>query len=347
MVPLRYEPYRPERNPADLILVGGAAPAALHLSHWPGNATPPPLTADTSLESVLKFLNLKTARRETFRRGAGIVTSPAFGVDALLAVWALLAPHRAQGFTGPLQAVAFSAEYAVVVFPEATRICCALNRLGDADRSPLRDEFGGADAWERLGAVFRALLPRLDEVFGSVDRFEADWREEVAAIQSDRELLTRGAATVEEFPEVDLAVVRAPRPLHPAARNTATERLRILTITGGSLYEFAYRAETWAAFASRPVAPRIDLEPLLPALQAMDSAGAWRWDGLARRTPSLHCADAAGRPAPSAIPPDRLLALLREYLAAHAADAALHWNPRSPHPELALGVPGSRFPVPD
>jgi hypothetical protein len=70
MVKLRYEPYRPERPPDEVILVHGAVPAALHLSHWPGNATPPALKADTSLEIALKFLNLKTRRRDGLRRGA-------------------------------------------------------------------------------------------------------------------------------------------------------------------------------------------------------------------------------------------------------------------------------------
>ncbi len=329
MYALRFEPYRPAMDPAEAIVVGGSVPAALHLSQWPGNATPPALKADTSLEIALKFLNLKTPRREGLRRGAEIVTSPAFGVDALLALWALTAPQRAQGFTGPLQAAAFSGAYQVFVFPEATKICCAVNRLGDPERSRLGADLGGADPWERLGVRYRALLPLLDELFGYVDRFEGDWREEYEAIQADRDLFATPQVKVEEFPEVDLAVLRTPRPLHPVARNSATDRLRVLTIVGETIYEVMYRAESWMDVTSRPVATRIDLGPLVPELQGLESGGTWRWDGIAQPVPALQCAGAAGRPAPSTIPPDRFIATLRAYLATHAENATLHWNPRS------------------
>lgn len=339
MVRLRYDPYRPGASAADAIVVGGAPGGRLHLSPWPGNATPPALKADTGLEIVLKFLNLKVARRGAIRQGAEIATSPCFGVDPLLALWSLLAPHRAQGFTGPLQAAAFSGEFRVFIFPEATKICCAINRLGDPERSPPRGELGGADPWDRLGALYRALLPRVDELLGYPDRFAADWTEEFEAIQGDRRLFGEGKATVAEFPEVDLAVVRAPRPLRAVARNTATERLRVLTITGPASYELTYRAETWVELVSRPVSPRIDLAPLLPELQALESAGTWVFDGIARPAPALRCADAAGSPGPSAIPPDCFLGILRRYLAAHAANTACHWNPRAPHPELQSRVP--------
>ncbi len=338
MPPLRYDPFRPGAASAGAIVVGGPPFGRLHLSQWPGNATPPALKADTSLETVLKFLGLKTSRREAFRQGAEVATSPCLGVDALLALWALLAPHRAQGFTGPLQAAAFSGEFQVFVFPEATKICCAINRLSDPDRSPQRGESRGADPWERLGALSRALLPRLDDLVGYPDRFAADWEEEFETIQADRRLIAEGVGRVEEFPEVDLAVVRAPRPLHPVARNTATGCLRVLAITAGATYELSYRAETWVELAGRSVVPRIDLAPLLPELQALESAGTWRFDGLARRVPALRCADAAGAPCPSSIPPDRFISILRRYLAARADDAALRWDPRAPHPELQSRV---------
>ena len=331
---LRYESFRPARGSANAIVVSGTPGGGPHLSHWPGNASPPAVKADTSLEIVLKFLNLKPARRDALCQGASVVTSPCFGVDALLALWSLLTPHRAQGFTGPLQAAAFSGEFQVFVFPEATRICCAINRLGDPERSPLRGELGGAGPWERLGALHRALLPRVDELLGYADRFAADWREEFEAIEADRRLFGEGKAAVEEFPDVDLAVIRAPRPLHPVARNTATERLRVLTATGPATYELIYRAETWVELVSRPVLPRLDLAPLLPELQALESAGTWLFDGIARPVPSLRCADAGGAAGPSTIAPDRFLSILRRYLTAHAADTAHHWNPRAPHPEL-------------
>ena len=346
MVKLRYEPFRPGTSPADAIVVGGPPSGRLHLSQWPGNATPPALKADTSLEIVLKFLNLKAARRESLRRGADSATSPCFGADPLLALWTLLAPHRAQGFTGPLQAAAFSGEFQVFIFPEATKICCAIDRLSDTERSPLRGELRGADPWERLGALYWALLPRMDDLVGYLDRFAADWTEEFEAIQADRRLFGEGKATAEEFPDVDLAVIRAPRALHPVARNSATERLRVLAITGEATYELTYRAETWVELAGRPIAPRIDLAPLLPELQALESAGAWRFDGIAQRVSALRCAGAAGAPCPSTIPPDRFIHILRRYLAAHAASPAYHWNPRAPHPDLAVGVPGSQFTVP-
>ena len=318
MIRFRYAPFRPDLDPARVIAVGGPPFGALHLSHWPGNGTPPAVKAETSLEIVLKFLSLKTAQREALRRGADLVTVSAFGVDAVLALWSLLFPHHAQGFTGPLQAAAYSGEFQVFVFPEATRLCCAIHRLGEPDRSPLPDEFRAADPWDRLGALINALLARMDDLLGYLDRFESEWQEEFERIQADRRLFAEGNVSIEEYPDVDLAVMRVPRAVHPVARNSATRRLRVLTIEGGGRYELTYRAESWADLPGRSILPRIDLASLVPQLQARESAGAWCWDGPAARTPRLCCVGPAGTPVPSEIPGDRFLALLLDFLRRHA-----------------------------
>ena len=103
---------------------------------------------------------------------------------------------------------------------------------------------------------------------------------------------------MEDHPGADLAIVRAPRPLHDMAVHPRTERTRILTALPDGTLTVRHRYETWVDYASRPLAPRVNLAPLLPLLQQSERRpGVWRFDGVEPIRPRLYLADGRGRPA--------------------------------------------------
>jgi hypothetical protein len=109
----------------------------------------------------------------------------------------------------------------------------------------------------------------------------------------------------------DAAVLRAPRPLHPMAVHPRTARMRVLTALPDGTLSLAHRYETWVDFASRPLAPRVDLTPLADRLQEMEERpGRWLFEGVDAITPRLFLAASGGRPGPSSIGADRLLSEL-------------------------------------
>ena len=62
-----------------------------------------------------------------------------------------------------------------------------------------------------------------------------------------------------------------------------TARTRVLSATDDGRLVLEHRYETWVDYRSRRLAPRVDLAPLLPALQAAERRpGTWRADECGR-----------------------------------------------------------------
>jgi hypothetical protein len=135
-------------------------------------------------------------------------------------------------------------------------------------------------------------------------------------VEGDIALLDSGEATIDDHPAGDIAIVRAPRPLHDMAVHPRTERTRVLTATPDGTLVLRHRYETWVTYASRDLPPRVDLDPLLPRLQALERGpGRWRFDGVAPIRPRLYAGDGEGRAVPSSLEPERVAAELAELLA--------------------------------
>jgi hypothetical protein len=157
------------------------------------------------------------------------------------------------------------------------------------------------------------------------ERFEGLWRDEWAAYDMSMRALERGSATIDEFPESDLAVVRVDldhdggggaawksAPLHPAAVHSATTCLRVVTVAGGRM-ELRYRYESWVRLIGRRPRPRVDLARLASDLTAAETGNArWVFDGAGAIKGALHL---AGDDDTSTVTPRRFVELVRERLA--------------------------------
>ena len=165
------------------------------------------------------------------------------------------------------------------------------------------------------------------------DRYRFLWEPEWARVEADAALIDAGGATVEDHPGADLAIVRAPRPLHDMAVHPRADSMRVLTALPDGTLTLRHRYETWVNYASRPLPARVNLAPLLPVLQELErEPGTWRFDGVEPIRPRLYLSDPRGRPSPSSLGAERLADLLGRVPPAEGAVSSMadgeHQGPR-------------------
>jgi hypothetical protein len=279
----------------------------LALSHWRGSGTPPELAADTSAAIADRYLDAEAAGPPV-----DALTNNHFDEDGLFAIWMLLErPGRDDPRRRLAVAAAEAGDFATWTDPDAARCALAAMALAEPATTPLpaaRAAVAAAAGRDPAGALYEAVLPEVGPLLGDPERHRALWEPRWAAVEADLALLDAGEATIEEAPEADVAIVRGPRPLVPLAVHPRTERMRVLTVTDGGLLVLTHRYETWVEYVSRPLAPRVDLAPLLPRLQAIEEEPVtWRFEGVEPITPRLYPVGADRRVAPSSIAPERLV----------------------------------------
>ena len=281
----------------------------LGLSHWPDGGTPPQLAADTSTEIAVRYVD-----RAAGGADVAVVTNNHFDEDGLLAAWVVL--HRPG--PGPRRALAVAAaeagDFHTWTDPWAAR--CAIGVMGMAERTttPFPEvlrALNRAGSRDPAGDICCALLPHVADLLDDPERFHRLWADRWERVERDLAALDSNEATIEDVPDADLAVIRAPRPLDRLATHPRTDRMRVLTATPDGILRLEHRYETWVRYVSRPLVPRRDLSPLLPDLQALeDGPGVWRFEGIDQPLARLTVVNADGSPTPSTIEPARVVDLL-------------------------------------
>jgi hypothetical protein len=267
--------------------------------------------------------------------GAEVVTNNHFDQDGLVSVFALSEPDAALARRGLLIDVAAAGDFAVYTHREAARISMVLAAWADLERTPLAGVTELSDYSEMCALFYAEALGMLSELCDHPDRFRSLWEEEDAGLSASEAALRSGAVTIEEVPDVDLAVVTVPEDapdggghrfaaqwvtgLHPMAVHNATERGALLVHSGGRT-TFTYRYESWVQYRSRAVRPRVDLSPLAEQLTSEEpGAETWVAELVSGLTPSLSVAGDGE----SGLAPGRIGTLVEEHL--RRAPAA--WDP--------------------
>jgi hypothetical protein len=312
----RFVPHEELRGAPHVVVDGPRLPGTvLALSHWPEAGTPHAVAADTSALIVDRYLELPHPGPPV-----DALTNNHFDEDGLFALWLLL---ERPGPADPTRALAVAAaeagDFRTWADPWAARCALAAMAMAERPTTPFPAVLRALSpeaARDPAGAIYRALLPHVGRLLRDPARYERLWGSAWARVEADVALLDAGDATVEEAAEVvDVAVVRAPRPLNALAVYPRIRSMQVLTASpdGGLVLEHRY--ETWVRYVSRPLPPRVDLTPLLPRLQALERRhGTWRFDGVRAMTPRLYPAGPEGRPAPSSLGPERLLAELAAFV---------------------------------
>jgi len=298
------------------VMVDGAPveSTVLTLSHWPGSPTPPPFKRDLSAGIVFAWLRAGAplpARRSGPGKPAGlpVVTTDHFDQDGLVGVYTLTDPEVALAAEDRLMALAEAGDFARGHDRVALRASFALSALAESWTAPGAARAGSPPAAVRTnpaldGALHRAGLDRLPALLAGSEQWRADWEEEDEFLTASRAALEAGSVTIDDYPELDLAVVRAPdaqwrpasqlgrrRPaaVHPVAVHNRTARSRVLVLSPPR-YELYFRYETWVDLASPAWSPRLDLSAAAADLSAAEPrALRWSFNGvratIARLTP--------------------------------------------------------------
>lgn len=333
---MRFVPVGQLADRPNVIADGAALPSTvLTLSHWPASPTPADLAEDTSARIAFRYL--ADAKRWP---AADAVSNDHFDQDGLVTVYALVSPDEAGVRQAVLEDVAAAGDFATFTERDSARVSFALAALADPERSPLGPALLGAPYSELCAGLYDELLGMLPELVDGVELHRGLWEEEDAALAAAETALAAGDITIEEVPDLDLAVVTIPAnrsarlatrfssrrdaACHPAAINNATSALRILTVQGRR-YELVYRYESWVKYTSRRPLPRVDLAPLADELQQEERNGArWSFDGVAALVPSLRLVDGHE----SDLAPPRLQEMVERFLAA----APPAWDPYASRP---------------
>ncbi len=328
---MRYLPYI-ETTPVPNIIVDGAANPGtiLTLSHWPKSGTPAELKADTSAEIAFNYLHAPR-----FHVRADVVSNNHFDEDGLVGIFTLMDPATAERHRGLLIDVAQTGDFGVFSRREAARIVFTLSAYADADTSPLPAKIFKKPYPELAAQLYVELLALLPRLLTNVSDFRSLWEEEDARLTASEELVASRRITIEERPDLDLAVVRLPEDLdahrvhrftqrqlaecHPFALHNATARSRLLLVQGKRV-ELQYRYEGWVQMVTRRVAPRVDLTPLAKELNDQEkSGGRWVFDGVERITPRLQLEGSH----PTSIPPEQIINRVEQ----HLRTGPPAWNP--------------------
>ncbi len=306
---MRFESYPRTASTPNIIVDGPRnASTVLALSHWARSGTPPELSADTSTEIVFRYLD--TPR---FRVQADVVSNNHFDEDGLLGIFALLDPAGGEHYRDLLIDASRAGDFDVYRSRDAARIAFVLGAYSSPETSPLPArifELPFPDQTAELYVQTLALLPALLE---NPDAFRSYWEAEDRTLTEHEALIEQGRITIEERPELDLAIVRVPRDLgrcHQCAIHSRTERSRVAMVQGNRV-ELHYRYEGWVQMASRRPALRVDLSGLVEELnREQEAPGRWVFDGVESIVPRLHLEGGV----PSSVSPEAVLERIEHHL---------------------------------
>lgn len=326
---MRYVPSGPELHGIPNVAVDASADAAtvLELSPWPGNKTPSELKADTSTEIALNYL--RSSAPDSYRRGAEAVTGCDFGIDSLMAVWALLNPQEALRRAELLVAIAECGAFDRWLDAPAAKTTCAIRGFQTLPTSPIYAALAGlSDPGERAALLYRETLAMLPQLVDAVDEFEEYWRDEFDRVIADRALMASGETSLQEFADIDLAVFQLPRTVHDMALYERTTHTRVLLVIEEASYEVRYRYDSWVELRSRNVPPRIDLRPFAELLETFEgSPGEWVADDIRQRQPRLRLREAGRERSHSSVTSGLFVRLLAAFLRDNESNADLLWSP--------------------
>lgn len=282
-----------------------AGAAGLHLSHWPGNATPAALRHELSTGSALLFAALGTRERERLSGDARCIVNNHYDTDGTCALFAVRHPELAREHADALLAAAACGDFFRLPDEHAFRIECIVQAVADPQRSPLRAELAQATesddtaryqrATEYLFEIFPALLA------GDAAPWRELWEPELEALRCD--LADVDASARDDIVHLGWTIWTAP-PGRASARRGArrfdpgrhafwgrSEADRVLAIgpgtDDGTTYRLLLSTRSWFDLPDGPGPNRPDLAALAAALQELEGdTGEYGWRAQAANSPS-------------------------------------------------------------
>ena len=317
---MKYVPWDELKGQPNIIVDGYPAEGTLiTLSHWEGSGSPAEIEGDLSTQIAFNYLD-----RPDLHVNVDAVSNNHFDEDGLSGIYAVLSPNEALARREQIIDVASAGDFGVFKNLDAARIAFALMTMADEDRSPLGSAVFGRPYPEQSAAFYSEGLAKYPEMIAVPDRFRSLWEDEDAWLAESEKLAESGALTIEELPDIDLAIVRiagangeAPISsgadvlgVHQGTIHNRTSMFRTLVVRRNR-FIVHYRYETWVRYVSRPTMLRVDLAPLAEELTARETSPVqWKFDGNDELTPRLRTK--AG--IESTLSPDDFIAAVTEFL---------------------------------
>lgn len=278
---MKFRFFSPALKAVPVISVDGIAPLGPNFSHWPGNRTPRRLKHDLSTGIALGLLDLPEAEQRAQLHHLDLVVNTHIDTDGILSCSCLLAPDQARANRALYLDAARTGDFQVYSSDAALALDLALTDL-QGDDHPLAGAWRGATELERHEILYRMAFDELPRLLRDPFAPQKRTGPEFQGIRADLDLVASGAVRVRRHPDIGLAVVESPRPLHRIAVNTAAGAdLRVLTVVpygAGHLYRYHDRVESWFDMVSIRPPPRRPLAPLarrLDDLEASESEPRW------------------------------------------------------------------------
>ena len=176
----------------------------LTLTHWPGFPQPPGFHFDLSAEMAFHYLDEPIEHLP-----AEIVTNNHFDQDGLVGLHAFVDPGASMAHRRLLIDIAAAGDFATFRDRRAARASMAIDAYADADRSPIAHRLVGSYD-EQCVALYEETLPLLVSMAVDGQRFRELWDDEDARLTESVAAIATGRVTIEELPEVGLAVATIP-----------------------------------------------------------------------------------------------------------------------------------------
>jgi hypothetical protein len=270
------------------VIVDGTAnvSSVLTLSHWRRSGTPKELASDTSAEIVFKYLE-----SPHLHVTAEAVSNNHFDEDGLIGIFAFTQSDFALQHRTILIDAAQAGDFGVYKDRNAARIAFVISAYSDPNTSPLFPSVFRKRYTELSANLYREILKIMPSLLEDIHPYRTLWEENDRRLTESESLIESGVVTIEERPELDLAIVRYPDEpamnCHPFAIQTRTGMSRLLTLKAGTI-EFQFRYESWVRMVSKRPALRIDLSTLAGQLTHEDGKSNWIFEGADHFSPRLY-----------------------------------------------------------
>lgn len=294
-------PIRLQTEPGDerVVSVDGVFGApGLHLSHWPGNATPRELRHDLSTGSALAFGRLGAAERERYAEGCVALANNHYDTDGACAMLAVRHPKVALERADALLAAAEAGDFFRFPSEDAFVVDAILSGFSDPERSPFANALRGLTDLERYELCTHEALERLPRILdGDTADYAPSWQAPLARAKTD--LTTVAACARDELVHFDLCILTAPVATefdpgrHALFGSGGADRvLAIGPRADGTTFRFLLSTLSWFDLVTFHAQPRPDLAQLAAELNELEGSApeadvAWRHQSLTGASPEL------------------------------------------------------------
>lgn len=223
---------------------------------------PSHLLADTSTEIAFKFIEDDELCEKY--KNVRIVSNDHFDTDGLLSIFTLCYPKEALKRKQFIIDVATAGDFEKYKDRDAARASFVFEALADEKRSPFDKQIFRLKYPDMVTKLYTECIPIVLDVLDNVhsSKWKKYWKPYDDILQLTLDAFANGMLKIEDFPEIDLTVVKMEKFIPSFSRmviHNNTKCFRTLVINGEGRYEIYYRYESNVRYQSAKPGKRMNL----------------------------------------------------------------------------------------